>query len=235
MGRPIADFHVERSVIDDIHARLSRGETLRDHPSQLRCKDGSRRDVLISANAYFEDGKFVHTRSFTTDVTELRQAQASQPLLAAIVEASDDAIISKSLEGVVLTWNGGAERLFGYTAEEAIGRSIEILIPQELRHEERSILERLRRGERIVHYETVRMAKSGRRIDISLTISPLRDESGRIVGASKTARDITERKRAERERERLLDSERSARMQAEQADRLKDEFLGTVSHELRLP
>ena len=125
-------------------------------------------------------------------------------LLAAIVEGSDDAIASKTLDGIVTSWNRGAERLFGYTAEEMVGRSITVLIPADRPDEEPAILERVRRGERVDHYETVRRRKDGSLIDISLTVSPVRDRRGRIVGASKIARDITERKRAERERELRL-------------------------------
>jgi PAS domain S-box-containing protein len=121
----------------------------------------------------------------------------AQALLAAIVASSDDAIISKNLEGVILTWNDGARRLFGYSAEEAIGRPITLLIPPERHAEEPILLERLRRGERIEHFETVRIAKDGTRLDISLTVSPIRDAEGGVVGASKVARDITQSKRAE--------------------------------------
>jgi PAS domain S-box-containing protein len=127
--------------------------------------------------------------------------------LAAIVESSDDAIISKDLNGVIQTWNRGAERVFGYTADEVIGKPVTILIPPERIDEEPGILARIRRGERIDHYETVRRRKDGGLIDISLTVSPMRDQHGRIIGASKIARDITERKRAEtvvRDNERRL-------------------------------
>jgi PAS domain S-box-containing protein len=148
-------------------------------------------------------------------------AEMAQAHLAAIVESSQDAIVSKTLEGVIQTWNGGAERLFGYTAEEAVGRSITLLIPSERLDEEREILERIARGERVEHYETIRKAKDGRRIDVSLTISPMRDARGRIIGASKVARDVTDRKRVE---EALRD-----------ADRRKDEFLALLAHELRNP
>src|SRR5262245_18248238 len=109
--------------------------------------------------------------------------------LAAIVESSDDAIVSKTLEGQILSWNAGASRLFGYSPEEAIGPSIMMIVPPERHHEEHDILARLRAGERIDHYETVRVAKDGSRIDISLTVSPVRDSQGKIVGASKVARD----------------------------------------------
>jgi PAS domain S-box-containing protein len=122
---------------------------------------------------------------------------ASRELLAAIIDASDDAIVSKSLDGTILSWNSGAEHLFGYTAEEAIGQSINLIIPEHLRAEEKSILARLKRGERIDHFETVRVTSDGRNISISLTVSPVRNASGKIVGASKVARDITERKLAE--------------------------------------
>jgi PAS domain S-box-containing protein len=149
-----------------------------------------------------------------------RELQA-QAMLGAIVSSSDDAIISKSLEGIIQTWNAGAERLFGYSAEEAIGQSIKLLIPPERHSEEPALLDRLRNGERIDHFETVRVAKDGRRIDISLTVSPVLNAAGRVVGASKVARDVTQRKHAEAA---LRD-----------ADRRKDEFLATLAHELRNP
>jgi len=116
---------------------------------------------------------------------------------ASIVESSDDAIISKDLNGVITSWNNGAERIFGYTAEEVVGKPVMILIPPDRLDEEPAILERIRRGERVEHYETVRMRKHGSRVDISLTISPVKNAEGKIIGASKIARDITERKRNE--------------------------------------
>jgi PAS domain S-box-containing protein len=141
--------------------------------------------------------------------------------LAEIVRSSDDAIITKDLNGVITSWNLGAEQMFGYTAQEAIGRSITIIIPSDRLAEESDILARLRRGDRIDHYETVRRHKDGTDRYISLTISPVRDEQGRIIGASKIARDITLRKQTER---KLFE-----------ADRRKDEYLAMLSHELRNP
>ncbi len=146
---------------------------------------------------------------------ERKRAEQMSLHLAAIVESSDDAIVSKTLEGVILSWNKGAERIFGYTAEEVIGKTIYIIIPPERHYEEPQILAKLRRGERIDHYETVRMTKDGRRVNISLTISPIKDKSGRIIAASKIARDITERIRMEQEREQLLAREQAARAEAE--------------------
>jgi PAS domain S-box-containing protein len=134
------------------------------------------------------------------DELELEAAQR----LAAIVESSDDAIISKDLNGVITSWNSGAERLFGYAASEAIGRPVTILIPVDRHAEEPAILARIRRGEHVDHYETVRQRKNGSLVEISLTVSPIRNAKGQVVGASKIARNITERKRAEEERDLLL-------------------------------
>ena len=122
----------------------------------------------------------------------------------AIIESSDDAILSKDLNGVIMTWNRGAQLLFGYTAEEAVGRPVTILIPMDRQDEEPFILERVRRGEKVDHYETIRQRKDGSLVDISLTVSPIRNEKGEIVGASKIARDITESKRAQAQQELLL-------------------------------
>lgn len=155
--------------------------------------------------------------------------------LSAIIESSDDAIVSKTLDGVIQSWNSGAEHTFGYSASEAVGRHISLIIPPERLDEESDIITRLKRGERIDHFETIRMHKDGRRINISLTVSPIKNSDGRIIGASKIARDVTSRKEFEAERETLLESERAARSQAERASRLKDEFLATLSHELRTP
>src|ERR1700686_327492 len=141
-----------------------------------------------------------------------------QALLAAIVEASDDAIVSKTLDGRIRSWNAGAMRVFGYTAGGGIGKPITIIIPPELHEEEHRILEKLQRGERIDHFETTRVTRDGRRIPISLSVSPVRDSRGVVIGASKVARDISERKRAE---QILRESERALR----EADRRKNEFL----------
>jgi PAS domain S-box-containing protein len=151
-------------------------------------------------------------------------SQDASTRLAAIVESSDDAIVSKNLDGVISSWNGSAERLFGYTAQEAVGKNILLIVPPDRRDEEATILARLRRGERIDHFETVRVRKDGKRLDISLTISPVKDASGRVVGASKVARDITGRREAEEARKEATISTRLLQVQDTERRRIAREL-----------
>ncbi|MGH7393278.1 MAG: PAS domain S-box protein, partial [Candidatus Rokuibacteriota bacterium] len=165
---------------------------------------------------------------------EAEAGQEAMRQLGAIVEGSEDAIVSKTLDGVIRSWNRGAERMFGYSADEAVGRPITVIVPPERLDEEVDLLTRVRRGEG-VHIETMRVRKDGVRLDISLTVSPIRDAAGRVVGASKIARDVTERKQIERERAGLLAREQAVREEAEAATSAKDRFLAILSHELRTP
>jgi PAS domain S-box-containing protein len=349
IGHHISEFHVDAPIIDDILSRLCRGEKLREYEARLRAKDGSLRQVLIDSSGLFENGKFIHTRCFTRDITERKRAEralreseqrfriitdaspimvwmagtdklcyyfnkgwldfvgrtleqeagngwaenvypedfdrclhiyvtsfdARQPFemeyrlrhhsgqyrwildravprfsadgsfegyvggcldihdqkeaaearhrLAAIVESSEDAIIGKDLNGIVTSWNRGAEAIFGYTANEMIGQSILKVIPPELQDDESRILQTIARGERIQHFETIRLTADGRRIDVSLTISPIRDGTGRIVGAAKIARDISKHKESDRV---LRTAERLASV---------GRLAATVAHEINNP
>ena len=373
VGHHIAEFHADPPVIQDILTRLTCGETLRDYSARLRCKDGSIRDVLINSNVLFEDGKVVHTRCFTRDVTELARQQEAlrrsevryreliealpaavytcdergritlynqaavalwgrepeigkdfwcgswkiyrpdgtelpadecpmavtlregravrgeaivierpdgtrrhvlphpEPILddsgavigavnmlidstdrkeadramahlAAIVTSSDDAIISKNLQGIVTSWNRAAERLFGYRADEMIGQPISRLIPPDRQDEEPRILQQIAQGKPIEHYETIRHRKDGTTLNVSLTVSPVIDAHGKVVGASKIARDITQQKRAEealQDRDRALtianDELTQQKAGLTEANKELQSFSYSVSHDLRAP
>jgi PAS domain S-box-containing protein len=167
--------------------------------------DGSRVPFIpFPTPLHDESGRLVGAINLLMDVSQLREAEADQAHLSAIVESSEDAIISKTLEGLVTSWNAGAARLFGYAQEDIVGQPVTRLVPAELHEEEKRLLERVRHGERIGHYETVRLARDGRRIEVSLTLSPVRDRSGTVIGASSIARDITERRQADQLRQLLL-------------------------------
>ena len=169
-----------------------------DFDCELEFPHSGRRCLAIAYRPERDpDGKVGGWIASLLDITEQRSGEAARRQLANIVESSDDAIISMDLNGVVVSWNPAAWRLLGYSAEEMIGKSITTIIPDHLQDEEPRILQGIRRGERIEHYETIRRCKDGRIVDVSLTVSPMRDEHGTIVGASKIARDVTARKRAE--------------------------------------
>jgi len=182
-----------------------------------------------------ESGALVGAVLVFREITERRKAERAHGLLAAVFESAEDAIVSKDLNGIIESWNPGAEQLFEYSADEAIGKSIKIIIPPERHAEEDLILQKLRRGQRIHHFETVRVTKSGRPIDIDLSVSPVRNKKAEIIGASKIARDIRSRKQLEQERLELLLKEQEARQRAESANIAKDEFIAQVSHEMRTP
>ncbi|WP_166395720.1 PAS domain S-box protein [Rubrobacter marinus] len=170
---------------------------------------GEERWASVSATPVFDaDGRVHMSVSIMRDITERRRAEQERARLAAIVESSDDAIIGKTLEGTITSWNGSAQRIYGYSAEEAVGRPITMLVPPELPDEIPGILEKIRRGEKVEHFETVRVARDGRRLDISLSVSPIRNSAGDVVGASTIARDITERKRTETALREVRETER---------------------------
>ncbi|HEX4494029.1 MAG TPA: PAS domain S-box protein [Thermoanaerobaculia bacterium] len=220
-GRPLPEVF---RIIDVQHRQPVANPALRAllNHTLLIARDGTERPIDGSvAPLRDRSGATVGAVLVFRDITDRMRAEEIQARLAAIVESSQDAVVSKTLDGIILSWNAEAVRLFGHTPEEAVGRSITLIIPQDRREEETGIMERLRRGERVEHFETVRVSKTGRRIDISLTISPIRNAAGHVIGASKIARDITDQKRTE---EALRE-----------ADRQKDEFLALLAHELRNP
>jgi PAS domain S-box-containing protein len=192
------ETHPEITLEDDIHKLLATHESLAD----CILNDPEARDSI--------------SQSLLDELPALRlKADKAIGLLAAIVDSSDDAIVSKTMDGLITSWNAGAERLFGYPASEAVAQHISLIIPLNRRDEETVIIERIKRGERIEHFDTLRIRKDKTPLEISLTISPVRDVSGKIVGASKVARDITQRKRTERE---LRESEERYRTLADALD-----------------
>jgi len=200
---------------DTILANMRAGRRMQHYETVRVAKDGRRLHVSLTVSPVRDStGRVVGASKIARDVTAQREADRARAMLAAIVQSSDDAIVSKNLTGVVTSWNRGAERLFGYTADEMIGASILRLIPPEHHDEEYRILARMRAGERVEHFDTVRLAKDGRRLEVSITVSPIRDLTGRVIGASKIARDVSEQREAQRR---------------------KDEFLAILAHELRNP
>lgn len=202
IGQPVrvlipADRQAEE---DEILARIRQGERVRHFETVRVSKDHRLIDVSLSISPVRDAaGRVIGAAKIARDITEQKRARAVQAHLAAIVESSEDGILSKDLDGIVQSCNAAAERLFGYSASELVGRSVRVLIPPERQSEEDAILARIRRGERIEHFETVRMAKDGHRVDVSVSVSPVRQADGTIVAVAKSIRDITEQKRLARE------------------------------------
>jgi PAS domain S-box-containing protein len=198
-----ADGHALPQADNPMAVALQTGKPVESAELIFERPNGERIAVDVGVNPIFAaDGELIGAVGCIQDARK-RELQAAR--LAAIVASSDDAIVSKSLDGYITTWNAGAERIFGYSAQEMVGQHITRIIPAELRSEEDDILARLQKGERIDHFETVRVAKDGRRIDVSVTISPIRDASGKPVGASKVGRDISDQKHFERSQQLLID------------------------------
>jgi PAS domain S-box-containing protein len=210
-----------RGEEDFVLGRIRAGLSIDHYETVRRRKDGTPLDVSLTMSPIRLDDVVIGVSKIVRDITMTKRHEREALRLAAIVSSSDDAIVGKDLNGAIQSWNRGAEKMFGYTAGEAIGRNITIIIPEDRLDEETTVLSRIRAGMPVEHFETIRRRKDGTLLNISLTVSPIRDASGRVVGASKIARDVTAQRR-------LQD-------QAEQSSRMKDEFLAVLSHELRTP
>jgi PAS domain S-box-containing protein len=201
IGQPVTTI-IPPELHDDeprILAKIRAGERIEHFETVRVHKNGRRLAVSLTISPIKDDkGRIVGAAKIVRDITQKKKLEEDALRLAAIVESSDDAIASKDLNGIVTTWNHSAERLFGYKAEEIIGKSITMIIPPELQQDENMILEKIRRGEKIEHFETVRVHKNGQRVDVSLTISPMKDDNGKVIGAAKIVRDITEKKKIDR-------------------------------------
>lgn len=204
---------------------LRTGVSVREQEVHIERPNGSRGIALVNIEAVKDgEGNIVGAVNCFQDVTERKLAEEAALRLAAIVESSDDAIVGNDLDGIITSWNGGAQRIFGYAAEEIIGKPITILVPSNYQKEEEAIIERIRRGQRVEPFETVRQRKHGSLIDVSLSISPVKNSQGKITGASKIARDITDRKRTETQIVNL----------AHEAEHRTKNILGTVQAAVRL-
>ena len=225
-----------RTEEEDVLARIRRGEIISGLETIRVTKSGRRLSISLNVSPVRDaEGRVIGTARIPRDITDRKNAEELRARLAAIVASSDDAIVSKTLDGVIRTWNRGAERIFGFTAEEAVGQHITLIIPKERRAEEDMVLAKIRAGEIVDHFETVRRTKDGRLIDISLTVSPIRDTRGRVTGASKIARDITERKRMDAMMRDSEDRLRALVAELKHADERKNEFIALLAHELRNP
>src|SRR6266545_3880787 len=226
-------FGVDGSPIQHDHCwmalALRENTEFNGHEIIIERPDGTRVTALAHANPIRDEaGAVTGAVNVLVDITERKTAEEARGYLAAIVSSSQDAIIGKTLEGIITSWNEGAERLYGYTAEELIGQPISLLLPADRPDEFPSIMQRIRRGEPVEPYETVRVAKDGRRLDIRLMVSPVFTADGRLVGASAIAHDITERKQLEQANARLYD-------EAQAALHLRNEVLANVTHDLKNP
>jgi two-component system CheB/CheR fusion protein len=219
----------QRSLMAAVFEKLRQGVKVEPFETARVRKNGERFDISLTFSPVRDaSGRLVGASGIDRDITELKRTKEERETLAAIVDSSQDGIIGKTLDGVITSWNAGAERMYGYSAREAVGRTLDLIVPPDQRPLMTAVFEKIRQGDKVEAFETVRIRKGGGRFDISLTFSPVRDASGTLVGASGIDRDISDRKRAEAELQRRTE-------QLVEADRRKDEFLAMLGHELRNP
>ena len=215
----------EKSII----SRIKDGEKIQHYETIRRRKDGSTFPVAITVSPIKNArGIITGASKIARDISERHLFEEKQALLSSIVESSEDAIISKNLDGIITSWNKGAEIIFGYKATEAIGKHISLIIPTGRLYEELTIIQKIKNGEQVPHFDTVRCTKSGKEIDVSITVSPVRNGQQKVTGASKIARNITERKELEQQRKLLMEN-------LQRLNEYKDDFMAMASHELKTP
>lgn len=218
-------FDEEESIISRVRA----GERVDHYETTRKRKNGERVSIALTVSPIKdENGNVIGVSKIARDITEQKTGEQRQSILAAIIDSSDDGIVSKNLDGIITSWNPGAEKIFGFTEKDAVGRHISLIIPERLLEEETHIITQIRAGQRINHFETVRMRKDGREINVSITVSPIKDKYGKITGASKIARDITDKVEMENQRKVLTE-------RLQELNYYKDEFMAMASHELKTP